>query len=170
MARRRQRTFVRPAAKSKVWLGVNLDALTVAASSLNLLSSLNATALALRPFTVLRSHLTILYTTDQSSAAETPFGALGMIVASDKAVATGITAVPTPITQSDGDFFVWQGLQEKYEFITGVGFQNVGTHYSVDSKAMRKVQIDENVAIVQEQTSAVGAIIIIHGRFLVQLT
>ena len=39
----------------------------------------------------------------------------------------------------------------------------------VDSKAMRKVGLDDDLAIVVQQRVAIGAIIAMEGRFLVKL-
>jgi len=136
---------------------------------LNVIGVLNAAALALRPFTIVRTRFDIYYSTDQVAASETPFGALGLIVASDKAVALGVTAIPQPFTNSDADFWVWQGVSHKFFFGDATGFSNVGQTYTVDSKAMRKVGNDEDIAVCFEQSAAVGAQVIVQGRMLVKL-
>jgi len=166
---RRARVFVRPPKKSTVWLQVNLGTDVLVGSACALLGSLNAAALALLPFTVVRTRLECRYSTDQSSASETPHGAFGLIVVSDKAAALGITAVPCPITNANDDFFVWQAMQSKFEFTTGTGYRDIGERYTIDSKAMRKMDTGDDIGIVFEQSASVGAEIITTGRILVKL-
>ena len=69
------------------------------------LFSLNAAALALRPFTIVRTRFLVSVVTDQVAADELVLGALGMAVVSDQAVAIGVTAVPTPITDMGSDLW-----------------------------------------------------------------
>ena len=170
MARRVVRTrFVRPPRKTKVWFIVTTGTVALPASTCTLVSVLNAAALAFRPFTLLRSRIECLYSTDQSSAAETPHGALGMIRVNDKAAALGITAIPCPISNADDDFVIWQGMMAKFEFTTGTGYRDIGTHYEINSKGMRKVDAGDNLAIVFEQGAAVGAQLVMNGRMLIQV-
>ena len=169
MARRFSSHPVRSTKRTSVWLSVNLGTSTLTASTLSLIGSLNAAALALRPFTIVRTRMDVVYASDQQSASETTFGAMGIIVASDKAVALGSSAVPGPIAQADGNWFQYQGLADVMRFGTNVGFQSVGHHYEIDSSAMRKVTVDEDIAIMAEQSAALGATIVIMGRMLVKL-
>ena len=67
--------------------------------------SLNAAALALRPFTIVRSRFEVGIISDQTAATEDQLGAIGMAVVSDQAVAVGVTAVPTPITDMGSDLW-----------------------------------------------------------------
>jgi len=66
-----------------------------AASTAVLVSSLSAAALALRPFTVVRTRGSMFLETDQQAASEFYQAAIGCCVVSDQAVAIGVTAVPT---------------------------------------------------------------------------
>ncbi len=171
MARRfaRQR-FSRPAPRTKMWIGATLGDTALAASTATLMGTLNAAALLLRPFTILRTHLDCRFSSDQLISNETPFGDLGMMIVSDKAAALGITAVPAPISQIDSDWFVHQGMSDKFIFGSTAAFvSGGGQHYNIDSKAMRKVGPDQDVVFVFEVNSAVGAELIIFGRQLIQL-
>ena len=168
MARRIITRTSRPKTK-KVWVGVNLGSQALTASTGSVLGSLNAAALALRPFTILRTRLELYYVTDQQAASETGFGVHAGIVVNDKAAAVGVTAVPLPVTNNDDDFFSYQPVSFRLIFTTGVGHNQVGWRYTVDSKAMRKVLPAQDVVFVFEQTAAVGATIVTMGRFLVQL-
>ena len=79
---------------------------TLTASGGTILGSLNATALALRPFTIVRQHYFLMLRSDQAAAAERQFGAFGCVVVSDQAEAVGVTAIPTPITDAGSDLWM----------------------------------------------------------------
>ena len=90
-----------------------------------LISSLNASALALRPFTIVRSRLELYLISDQQVASEPQGAAFGMAVVSDQAVAVGITAIPTPITDLGSDlWFVHQPMWNATTFQSAVGGYN----------------------------------------------
>ena len=57
-----------------IWLfiGYPTDKVTIAAGSATLLATLNAAALALRPFTVMRTRLRLWIGSDQTVASEEP--------------------------------------------------------------------------------------------------
>ena len=170
MARRFTRGVQRGAKRTNAWIGLTVGVDTHAASALSFLGSLNAAALALRPFTIIRTRFDLLFESDQTGAAEVPNGDLGMIVISDKAVAAGVTAIPGPISEIDEDWFVHQGLTAHFVFISGVGVDaDAGHHYTIDSKAMRKVGLGDDMAIMFENNSAVGAATTMLGRMLVKL-
>jgi len=121
---------------------------------------------------VMRTHLAIWYRSDQSAASEFTQAAFGMQVVTDSASGAGIASVPTPITDSDSDFFVYQPLHQEILFKDATGFgleQGAGSAWIVDSKAMRKVGINDDIAMTLEVRSAVGSAIAIEGRMLVKL-
>ncbi len=166
------RRFVRSGNKrTSIWIGAGITGVAVSASSATLIATLNAGALALRPFTVIRSRLLCHFNSDQTGAAEFTQAALGFQVVTQAAGAAGVASVPTPITEPDGDYFVYQPLFQKFIFISGVGVQQTGREqtFEVDSKAMRKVDIDDDIAVTIELGSATGAEISVEGRMLVKL-
>ena len=166
------RTFRRGAPKRLTqWIGLGLAADAVDNSSV-LSAKLNATALALRPFTVIRTHIEILQQTDQSTASEDMGAAFGMCVVSESASGAGVASVPTPITDADSDlFFVHQWMIASFLLKTAVGVADPsGTRYTIDSKAMRKVNNDQDVIIVVEgDSSGEGMVINSAGRMLIKL-
>ena len=107
MARRARGCFVRPAPKTKVWIGIAAAEQTLGAGTSTLTSVLNAAALALRPFTILRTRLLLSYMSDQDSTSERPFGAYGEMIVTENASAVGITAIPAPSVDTDGDWYIW---------------------------------------------------------------
>ena len=103
MARRRD--FVRGAhaiaqRRLTTWFQFSPAETTVASGASAIVFTLNAAALALRPFTVVRSHFLIWLLSDQAASQERQMAAMGIAVVSDQAVAVGATAVPTPITEA----------------------------------------------------------------------
>ena len=170
MARARRTRFVRPAPKTKIWIGAGTASITLTSGAEKLMTVLNAAALALRPFTILRTRLDILFQSDQLTASEEPAGAYGRIVVTDQASGVGITALSAPIAEPDADWFVFQGMSTDFSFITAAGFDGGGGyHLTVDSKAMRKVGPNQDLVSVFELRGQGGANINVVGRTLVQL-
>jgi len=169
MARNRLRGFVRPPARTMIWIGSPVANINVAASASVLLAVNSAAIDALRPFTIVRTRLVISVASDQQAASEFVQAVIGDIVVKSDATAIGITAVPTPITSPEAEWFTYTGLMAQMRFTTGVGFRNVDHQYQVDSKAMRKVGINEDIATVIENRSAFGLNIGQEGRILLKL-
>ncbi len=165
---------VRPALRQgqrreSIWIGVS-SSTTLPASAKVLISLLNATALATRPFTIVRTRLWLHVETDQSAASETVRGAFGVIVVSDQAVAAGAASVPGPVTNTDADFLVYQPFVNIFTLGDATGFvEPTGTSVMIDSKAMRKVGANEDVAYMMENAVAFGAILTLQGRYLIKL-
>ncbi len=172
MAHRRGR-FVRPAPKTKIWIGAGVGDTTIVASTVQLISSLSAAALLLRPFTVLRSRILLFYGSDQVGVSERPIGSFGQLVVTRAASTLGVTALPDPSAISgdpDQDWFIWQANIVDFRFVSGVGFESAaGIQYVIDSKAMRKVGPNDDIVAVHSQENAVGAVLSTNGRMLIQL-
>jgi len=139
----------------------------------------NATALILaqsadldikRPFTILRTHLFLSVGSDQSAADEVQFGAVGMCVVADQASAIGITAVPTPITDLGSDlFFLHQFFASDFALATAIGIAGTRKIFEISSKAMRKVNDDQEAILVGEVASiSNGVNIQLGGRMLIK--
>jgi len=146
----------------------------IVSTSPTLAFALNAAADALRPFTVIRTHLEMMITSDQGAASESSGAAIGICVVSDQASGIGVTAVPTPVTDMGSDlFFLHQNMWQDFQLDTAVGFDaNAGNRYTVDSKAMRRVNNDQDVVVTYEDfsgTAGQGALVAITGRMLIKL-
>ncbi len=137
-----------------------------------LIASLNAAALALRPFTVVRTRVQLFGRTDQLVTDEQWIAAYGLAVVSDQAVAIGVTAIPTPITDLGSDLWFM------HQFVSGqfsdngevAGVTEIPFIKDVDSKAMRKVEDGQDIAIVAElSTVGFGMNLISAGRQLIKL-
>ncbi len=133
-----------------------------------LLFSLNAPGLALRPFTIVRTLLTIGVQSDQSAGNEAQTGAVGLAVVSDQSVAIGVTAVPTPITDMASD--LWFAFKLWLQSGSSVNDGQTGFNYELDSKAMRKVDIGQDIILVVESSGTIGGGVIVRvgGRMLVK--
>ena len=172
MARRAPRRFVRPPPRTKMWIQAGVGRTTIVGGAKTLISILNATGLALRPFTVLRTRMLLALTTDQEAADEGPFGVYGHIIVSDTAAAVGVTAIPDPsqLVNPDASWYVYEPLQT--QFVTtagGAAFLTSPNHRMIDSKAMRKVGADDQLCALYTDEAGVGSFLTDIGRTLIQL-
>ncbi len=156
--------------RETLWFGASPFDQGLAAGAAVLLSSLNAAALALRPFTLIRLRGVAQIMSDQVTADERQFGILAQAVVSDQASAIGITAVPTPVTDSGSDlFFQFTPMISDVNFVTGTGVRPLANQYEIDSKAMRKVEDGQDIISVVENGAVVGSIITGFTRLLIKL-
>ena len=160
--------------RENLWLGGVVSQTSIAAASTaTLITSLNAAALALRPFTIVRTRGSLLILSDQLVATEDQEVGWGMSVVSDQAAAIGVTAVPTPVTDSDSDlFFAYEMLLGSFSFLTSAGFQQLalGDAMRIDSKAMRKVSDSEDmISVAETSATSEGTLLISFFRTLVKL-
>ena len=169
MARRIVRTQVSVRRKT-AWFEFAYSVSNIAASTDNLLFTLNASALALRPFTIVRTRGLMRVSSDQSAATEEYGISTGIAVVSDQAAAIGVTAVPSPVSDMSSDlFFVFETQGGRLEFKDATGVLEMGHEVLIDSKAMRKVAIGQDLAVVASATGAVGNRLLLGFRMLVKL-
>ena len=172
MARRRE--FVRGAAAISAkrltsWFQFLPASVNMTAPGGTLVFSLNAAALALRPFTIVRSRFEVELASDQAAVIEVQRAALGIAVVSDQAVAVGVTAIPTPITDMGSDLWLLHQIIFADESSLTDRTRSA-TRVSIDSKAMRKVDIGQDIVIVSEISSiSSGADLTVGGRMLVKV-
>jgi len=159
--------------RATFWVGGAIGSFNPTAASTALLThSANAALLAVRPFTIVRTRGQFMARSDQFAASEDYSVNLGMCVVTDQARAIGVTAVPTPATDSGSDlFYVYESIVSRILFGTGVGFEDPsGRLIQFDSKAMRKVNEDEDPITVIETTSiSSGLVAQIQFRQLIKL-
>ena len=151
------------------WLDLTPVSVTQTGVGGTLTHTLNAAALALRPFTVVRTIMEFQLGSDQAAAIENQVAAYGMAVVSDQALAVGVSAVLTPVTDAGSDLFFF------HKFILGdesklTDRSTSATRVSVESRAMRKVDEDSDLALCAEFSSAGGGwILTFAGRMLIKL-
>jgi len=155
--------------RETLWFFLATSVVTIAAASTAVLGfSLTAGALALRPFTVIRSRYQWHCRSDVVTGGENWGGAIGQCVVSDQAVAIGVTAVPTPITDQGSDLFYL--YDQAYGRFGGTQVEEVGLFQQVDSKAMRKVEDGQDNILTFETPSFVNSMVsVIGGRLLIKL-
>ncbi len=107
--------------------------------------------------TILRTVGGISIASDQVAASESQFGALGVCVVSDQAIATGITAIPDPVTDvSDDLWMLYVSFAQEFR-LGGTAASltpNFATWYPFDSKAKRVVHSGYALAVVVANASA----------------
>ena len=150
-----------------------MEAALTGAPTAVLALSLDSAFLALLPFTIIRVRGVMHARSDQVAATETYGWDLGFAVVSEQAVAVGVSAVPTPLTDKGSDlFFVYEQLFGRLEESTGAGTgvpTETGRFKEFDSKAMRKVDEGQDMVVVMENELGTGVNAIVSGRFLIKL-
>ena len=153
------------------WFGLTFqtDVIGLPAGSFLIAASLDTSELPKRPFTITRTIGQLFISSDQAAANEWPFGALGGIVVSDKAIATGATAVPDPVTQVASDeWFLYQPFA--VAGAADAAFKKWEV-FDFDSRGQRKVQDGEDVAMVIANSNATdGLFFVLSFRMLVKLS
>jgi len=107
--------------------------------------------------------------TDQSSTLEDQVVGFGLAVVSDEAVAVGVSAVPTPITEMASHLWFLHTIL--FADASNVAASvRPATRRSIDSKAMRKVEVGSDIIVVAEVPAGVsdGTEITVGGRMLVK--
>ena len=157
--------------RQTLWLGgTEVSTVIPAANGVVLQTSLNAAALALRPFTIIRSRGRVCVFSDQRVASEFYSAAYGNIVVTDQASAAGVASVPTPVTEDNSDWHVYKRMQQRVSVTTDVGVLLFGLSEEFDSKAMRKVDLGEDLISVWESSGLSNGIqVIAYTRVLVKL-
>ena len=95
-----------------------------------------------------------------------------MIVVSDQATDAGAASIPAPVNEVNAPFFVWEPWIVNFTVATAVGFESAAGYTStIDSKAMRKVGVNEDIAVMVENSAGGdnGAVARIEGRILIKL-
>ncbi len=126
---------------------------TLPLGSAVLVSSLSASALALRPFTVVRTRGVIFVSSDQSANTENQALNYGHIVVSDQARSAGIASVPTPVAEDNSDWYVFETLMAAIRVATAASVFSIGESRVIDSKAMRKVDVGQDIVSVVESNA-----------------
>jgi len=169
-----RRSFGRRAGirRETLWLGGVTVRSTVATASTSLIhTSLNAAALALTPFTVVRVRGVLRLESDQLVATEFNEMAFGHAIVSEQAVAIGVTAVPTPVTDDNSDlWFVYEAMFNDIKVSSAIGILTQGVERIVDSRAMRKVEEGEDlIGVVETGATSAGVVMTTYTRALIKL-
>ncbi len=122
------------------------------------------------PLTIVRTRGMLSIELNSYAADLVIAGAFGMGVVSTEAFTAGIASVPEPFSDADwGGWFVWRSFAHRYELITAASSLLATWSMEIDSKAMRKVQVNETLVVVAE--SQVGDFSVFDGtRHLLKLS
>ena len=169
MTRRLIRSNRRP---NRSWAGF-LPATTtsVSAASKVLLGSFGVVSSGIDE-TILRTVGGIMVVTDTTAASEIQVGAFGMVPITDVALAAGVASIPSPVTNIDDDWFIYQSFAQKSLFLDATGASYPGSvWYPFDSKAKRILEGSGGaVAMVVENISATFAFdVLVSLRILAQV-
>ncbi len=155
------------------WIGVGVtNSALASASTATLINAAAASLLVQRPFTIIRSVGMFHIRSDQNSASESYHVGLGACMVSDESVAIGITAVPTPMTDSQSDaWYMYEQAAGRFEVISAIGALEGGVLSRYDSRAMRKCEDDGRspIYVIETSASSAGATVIHAGRLLIKL-
>ncbi len=157
--------------RETIWAPITFASNTIGGTTAVLAYTATAAEDALRPYTVVRTHLYLGAHSDQQAASEVWNFAIGACIVSDQASAIGVTAVPTPVTDLDSDaWYMHRWLTGGFEFSSAVGAQELlESRIFVDSKAMRKVEDGFDNVVTIEAAGGQGVVISTGGRQLLKL-
>ncbi len=156
--------------RQSVWLQFLPAQTIMTATGGTIIFSLNAAALALRPFTVVRSHWELQLQSDQAAAIERQLIGFGTVIVSDEASTAGVASIPTPVTEAGSD--LW--FLHRFVFADESNLTDrtrSGTRMTIDSKAMRKCDIGQDLLVVAELSGLLsqGVNLESAGRVLVKV-
>jgi len=163
--------------RATVWVAsADVTAVTALAGATSILAqSLTAaqiSAIGAAPSTIVRIRGQLYVQSDQTAAAERPFGALGVAVVSDQARIAGAASLPAPIADEESDLFLlWQPWQAAAIVDSAaVAIQPMYT-FEVDSRAMRKVPDGSAIVFMMENAAlaGIGAQFMLKFRMLLKL-
>ena len=171
MARRLQRQFNRTSRPNRGWAGLAPAATTsIPAASKVLVAAFTLDNDGIDE-TVLRTVGLLTVASDQDTSDEQQFGALGIIVVTDVAIATGITAIPDPVSEVGDDgwlLYVPFGSMLRVQDQTGFS-PDWGQRYPFDSKAKRVVHSGFSLAVVVANAGTHGIDVRVAFRLLSQV-
>ncbi len=141
--------------REMLWIPTPPLVSTIALGSKQFHAQLNAAALALRPFTVVRTRGYMFLKSDQAANTENQFITFGVIVVTDVASGIGVTAIPGPVTDPESDFFVYESLAAAIQVVSAASVFSIGVGKELDSRSMRKVDNGDDIVLMSE-TPATG--------------
>ena len=142
---------------------------TLSPSSKILVSSLTADEKNKLPFTITRTIGILTVLSDTVATKEVSNGAFSAAVVSQRAVTTGITALPDPVTEAGADFWF---LYQPWSIIRQVSNNSGSVPFVMmfDSRAQRKVPEGSDIAFVMANASSAFTVeFAVSLRILVKL-
>jgi len=119
-----------------------------------LLTALSVEGIDQIPFTVVRTRGLLTLASDQIANGENQWIAYGHIVVKVTAQAIGVTAVPTPLSEGEDDWFVYEEFAQQIGVSSATSVFKIGGFKEFDSKAMRKVDIGDTIVTAVESAAS----------------
>ncbi len=153
---RSRSTGRRSARRPGTWARGTLGSATVGATTKVLLATFGLSNPGINE-TVRRTLGNVFVQSDQQAASETWRGALGFCIVSDAAAAAGAASIPGPVTEASDDiWFVWVPFAGSVLFSSAVGVFLGGFQFPFDSRAMRRAQEGQTIAVMVENPGTTG--------------
>jgi len=170
VARPRQRQFQR-SPSNKNWTGALALNVAVAGNTKVLLASFSLSNLNIDE-TILRTVGTFSVFSDQIAASESQVGGIGFLLVTDLAVAAGAASIPGPTTDIAQDgWFVYIPIVQRLNVGTNVGVEpNFAVRYDFNSKAKRKLEQGQKVAVMVENGASTAFNVSFVFRMLTMVT
>ena len=163
--------------KETVWLAsANQAAVKTLAAASSVLDQFFSSAQlvdgGLLPGTIVRTRGVLYTKSDSVAAVEEPFGALSFSIVGDAARIAGIASLNTPIEEEAAEqYFVYEQWFGGNTALAAGAADGRWYVQSFDSKAMRKVEEGESIAIILENAHAShGVFYIIKYRMLMKVS
>jgi len=119
----------------------------------------STTLLDLIPFTITRTVGKVAISSDQLAATEEQIGAFGFGLINDVAGAIGVSGIPGPATNCGWPgWFVHQFFSRRLAIVTAIGSLIDTTEYVFDSRAMRKIEAEQDLVFVVENFHATAGL------------
>ena len=144
--------FVRPAKRRVAWEGFTGSSLAQGAGSF-VTTAVSEAVLEARPSPTIVRTRGEFWCKSQTSAVNSRVTA-GLIVVTAKALAAGVASLPTPSTDVGSDWFWWDEYVVAWQ--TGEPISSGYARRVIDSRAMRKVGLNQVVVMVVEVASISG--------------
>jgi len=128
-------------------------------------SLMDAVELAKLPFTITRTIGLLSIISDQATASESPHGAYGALVVSEKAATLGPTALPDPVTEGNSDEWFLYGIWDAMTVVAAAPAQVITRQYAFDSRAQRKVEEGEQIVFMIANAALTPANAKYHWQF-----
>ncbi len=158
--------------REMIWISFPAATRTVALGTAILHRVLSTTALGLRPFTIVRDRGWLKVRSDQAANTEQQWLAYAKIVVKETATTAGTGSLPSPLTEPNADYYVYEQISSSIEVVSAASVFESGFQMGFDSKAMRKVGDDDDIATILETPAtgiSEGLIMTDGGRTLVKL-
>ncbi len=166
------RTRGRVAKRKTVWIGTATAAQVQIGAGLSVIhSSFTPDSLAMLAPTVVRTRGFAIFFPTAFGADRSSAGAYGLGVVSDEAFAAGAASIPRPHDDDD-----WPGWLVHGYFANHLEFQSATSEhqtpfgYEIDSKAMRKIGVNETLVWMVEDNSGTAVEVILQARVLMMLS